>query len=174
MHDDNLFHAFYVKSTPYFQIPPGHYLNTLKPIYGLSQTGGSWLQKYGNFLLKKLFQQETYGDMPLYSINQDALHGLLDFYTANMIAASPANFKKLTNEITKYLNPSHENTHHWSSQVSISQKPQIDISSGNSTTQENRYYPKNSLFWRPLSNSTSPCMDHTYGIGNPCGFKNFK
>ena len=102
---ENLSRTVYVRPTPDFELPENSLLKLLKPLYGLSESGDAWFQRYNGYLTKNLKLEQTDGDMSCYykREEEEELQGLLGVYVDDTLAAGSEKFKKLTDNIEKHF-----------------------------------------------------------------------
>ena len=92
----------YITPSDEFKLPKDMYLKLLKPLYGLSESGHSWFQKYTNFLKEDLKLTATDGDQSFLFKKKpktDELQGTLAVYVDDTLASGNKEFLKLTDKI---------------------------------------------------------------------------
>lgn len=86
---ENVSRTVYVRPTTDFELPENRLLKLLKPLYGLSESGDAWLQRYNGYLTKNLNLEKTDGDMSFYykRKGEEELQGVLGLNVDDTLAA---------------------------------------------------------------------------------------
>lgn len=92
----------YVIPDQRFNLASNIVLKLLKPLYGLTESGDSWFDKFTSFLKGKLGLQSTATDLSFfYHTPEDSLQGLMGVYVDDSLSAGTDEFLTLTDKIAE-------------------------------------------------------------------------
>lgn len=90
---ERLMRDVYVKPTREFNLPAGHLLKLLKPLYGLSDSGDYWHATFSNHLIHDLDMTSTTGDLSLFfKVVEGKLRGMTGAYVEDTIGTGTKDF----------------------------------------------------------------------------------
>lgn len=93
----SLIREVYMKPSKEFEIPAGHLLKLLKPLYGLSDSGDYWNVTFKDHIQSDLGMESTVSDKSLFfKLVQKKLQGLMGTYVDDSLLAGDDEFLKLS------------------------------------------------------------------------------
>lgn len=85
----------YVKPTEEFNLSKNQLLKLLKPLYGLSDSGGNWHAMFSKHLIRVLSMAPTSGDLPFFlKTGEGKLKGMTGAYVDDTIGTVHIAFEK--------------------------------------------------------------------------------
>jgi hypothetical protein len=122
---ENLKRKVYLKPSKEFELPSDHFLELLKPLYGLSDSGDYWNETMTRHLKEDIKMSTISGDMSLfYKHANHKLQGLIGTYVDDSLLAGTDYFQNLTlKSMTKFESSERELDHTKFAGVSITTVP---------------------------------------------------